>query len=127
MQTVKNTHFHTSSIRRVWVNYICSDFLMQVKCLSPGAPVKKGNALLRSYLNAKSGTTYNAVPLLPSDLPPGERTGCGLDDRPRKGRMRGKEIIGVFVCLASSDCLYITGIPRCFPEQTVLFLKTNCE
>ena len=23
---------------------------------------------------------------MPSDLPPGERTGCGLDDRPRKGR-----------------------------------------
>ena len=44
-----------------------------------------------------------------------------------RGEMRGKEIIGGFVCLASSDCLYITGIPRCFPEQTVLFLKTNCE
>ena len=54
MQTVKNTHFHPSSIRRVWVNYICSDFLMQVKCLSSGAPVKKRNTLLRSYLNAKS-------------------------------------------------------------------------
>ena len=40
----------------------------------------------RRYHNAKSGTTYNAVPLLSSDLPPGERTGCGLDDRPRKGR-----------------------------------------
>lgn len=59
---------------------------MQVKCLSSGTPVKKGNALLRSYLNAKSGTTYNVVPLLSSDLPPGERTGGGLDDRPRKGR-----------------------------------------
>ena len=86
MQTVKNTHFHPSSIRRVWVNYICSDFLMQVKCLSSGSPVKKRNTLLRSYHNAKSGTTYNVVPLLSSDSPPGERTGCGLDDRPRKGR-----------------------------------------
>lgn len=44
-----------------------------------------------------------------------------------RGEMRGKEIIGGFVCLASSDCLYITGNPPKFPKQTVLFLKTKCE
>ena len=58
----------------------------RVRCGEPLSPLKQTPQRSGVCLNQQKAERRNAVPLLPSDLPPGERTGCGLDDRPRKGR-----------------------------------------
>ena len=66
----------------------------RVRCGEPLSPLKQTPQRSGVCLNQQKAERRNAVPLLPSDSQPGERTATGWRIAQERGEMRGKEIIG---------------------------------